>query len=892
MSECKINGIMPQFVLQSEEKSEEIVPVVCLCCDCEVVDCICPEECFHPSNVAFVRQSEEVEVQTSTGNAGASEESQQTVNFIDEVTGLQVGIPTPVDPVASTDEVSAADLKGFLSRPVRIDSFTWSETDASDIVKRTVYPWQAFFNDARIKYKLNNFGFIRCNLKVKVIINASPFYYGCMGMAYQPLQNLTPSTIVLNNGQQTMIPFSQRPIVWMYAQDSAGGEMTLPFFYHKNWLKIGISQHFQDMGQLDFLTYTTLQSANGVAGQGVTVQIYAWAEDVQLSASTVGLALQSSETEYGTGPVSAPATAIASAARMLRSVPYIGKFANATEIGAKAVAGIASLFGYTNVPVIEDTKPLQPRAFPMFASPEIGYPCEKLTLDPKNELSIDNSITGTDAQDPLAIDRLVQHESFLVRTTWATTNVTDDILFYSRVNPWLYRSTGTAQNSFVDFTPLAYVSRLFNDWRGDIIFRFKIIASPYHKGRLLIAFDPQGTAGTNLVNTTNTTSAVYTQIVDLGDTNDVEIRVPYQQALAFLQTRQSTDPANSNWSTSATPTWNVNDDLDNGCIVLRVLTALTAPVATAPVSILCFVRGTDNMEFANPIRVDQALVPYQVQSTEQEVSREGQQQLAMGKGAEMAPHAIYRVNFGECTRSLRPLLHRANLAWVYRDFTNANAANSMSIAKFRFGKLPPYGGFDPNGIHTATALVGVGTKPYNFVDQMPVHWILPAFVGYRGSGVWTFNALSGGNVPLNSIRVNRTPGTPMVMSESYQTSSAITRSIAASYMVQNTLATAGGCALTNQQTNAGLSVLCPNYNNYRFNSTAPGNTTVAPNTGVSAYDGSDYDCFNYEVTLAGSQYFSAGMAIEKYWHAGPDFNPVFFLNVPTRYVQVGYPVAV
>jgi len=216
----------------------------------------------------------------------------------------------------------------------------------------------------------------------------------------------------------------------------------------------------------------------------------------------------------------------------------------------------------------------------------------------------------------------------------------------------------------------------------------------------------------------------------------------------------------------------------------------------------------------------------------------------------------------------------------------------MSIAKFRFGKLPPYGGFDPNGIHTATALVGVGTKSYNFVDQLPVHWILPAFVGYRGSGVWTFNALSGGNVPLNSIRVNRTPGTPMVMSEGYQTSSAITRSIAASYMVQNTLATAGGCALTNQQTNAGLSVLCPNYNNYRFNSTAPGNTTVAPNTGVSAYDGSDYDCFNYEVTLAGSQYFSAGMAIEKYWHAGPDFNPVFFLNVPTRYVQVGYPVAI
>lgn len=882
---------MPQFVIQSEEKSEETVPVMCLCCDCEVVDCICPEECFHPSDAAFVRQSEEVEVHPSTGNAGASEESQQTVNFIDEITGLQVGIPTPVDPVASTDEVSAADLKGFLSRPVRIDSFTWSETDASDIVKRTVYPWQAFFNDARIKYKLNNFGFIRCNLKVKVIINASPFYYGCMGMAYQPLENLTPSTIVLNNGQQTMIPFSQRPIVWMYAQDSAGGEMTLPFFYHKNWLKIGLSQHFQDMGQLDFLTYTTLQSANGAVGQGVTVQVYAWAEDVQLSASTVGLALQSKETEYGTGPVSAPATAIASAAGMLRSIPYIGKFMNATEIGARAVAGIASLFGYTNVPVIENTCPYQPRAFPMFASPEIGYPSEKLTLDPKNELSIDNSITGTDAYDPLAIDRLVQHESFLVRTTWATTNVTDDILFYSRVNPWMYRSTGTAVNSFVDFTPLAYVSRLFNDWRGDIIFRFKIIASPYHKGRLLIAFDPQGTAGTNLVNTTNTTSAVYTQIVDLGDTNDVEIRVPYQQALAFLQTRQSTDPANQQWSTSATPTWNAVDDLDNGCIVLRVLTALTAPVATAPVSILCYVRGADNMEFANPLRVDQTLVPFMVQSVEQEVSQEGQQALAMGKGAEMAPHALYRVNFGECVRSLRPLLHRANYVWTQRDPTLTGSTNT-TIIKFTFGKLPPYGGFDPNGIHTATAIVGVGTKKYNFTDQTPLHWILPAFIGYRGSGVWSFNTCQYGANVMPSVRVSRIPGISQVMSESTYTAAVTTRSQAASNLVQNSVATASGTALTNQQTNAGLSVLCPNYNNYRFNSTAPGNTTVAPNTGVSAYDGSDYDNFEFEATVNSNAISTPAVAIEKYWHAGPDFNPVFFLNVPTRYVQPNYPVPV
>lgn len=859
---------------------------MCICCAQALRNCVCVPECKSPK---LQVQSEESPIPTAQDGGGS--EGVQTVNFVDETTGLMVGEPSPVDPVATIDEVSAADLKGFLSRPVRIDSFTWSESDASDTILRTVYPWQQFFNDARIKYKLNNFGFIRCNMKVKVVINASPFYYGCMGMAYQPLQNLTPTTIKSSATTQYLVPFSQRPIVWIYPQDSAGGEMTLPFFYHKNWLKTSLSQGFQDMGRLDFLGYTTLRSANSVVGQGVTVQIYAWAEDIQLSGATAGLALQSVEDEYGTGPVSAPATALASVAKMFRSIPVIGRFATATEIGAKAVAGIASLFGFTNVPVIDNTTPFQPRAFPPFASPEISFPNEKLTLDPKNELSIDNSLLGIGAEDPLALDKLVQHESYLVRTTWATTNVTDDILFYARVNPWMYRATGTTNNSFVDYTPLAWVSRMFNDWRGDIVFRFKIIASQYHKGRLLIAFDPQGDATSNIVTLTNTTSAVYSQIVDLGETNDVEISVPYQQALAFLQTRQSVDPANAQWSISSTPTWNVNDDLDNGCIVVRVLTALTAPVATAPVSILVSVRGGPNMEFANPISLPAGELMYQVQSTEEPISQEGQHTLAMGAKSEMAPLALYRVNFGECIRSARLLLHRTNFVWAYRN-TTATAYTGVASVQFRFGKLPPHPGFDPNGIHTATALVGVGTKTYNFVSQLPVNWLFPAFIGYRGSGVWTLNTCSNG-VAAPHVDVVRTPQNAMVMSESVSGDNGpLTVSQGAYSYFQRSSATPGGMALTNQLTNAGLSVLCPNYNNYRFNSTAVGNTTLAPTTGVSAYDGSDYDCFTAHTIMVAGTPSVNNISQEKYWHGGPDLNPVFFLNVPTRYVQTSFPTPV
>lgn len=298
------------------------------------------------------------------------------------------------------------------------------------------------------------------------------------------------------------------------------------------------------------------------------------------------------------------------------------------------------------------------------------------------------------------------------------------------------------------------------------------------------------------------------------------------------------------------------------------------------------------MEFANPLSLPSDQVIFQVQSNEEQVSEEGQTALAMGSKSEMAPQALYRVNFGECIRSARLLLHRANLSWVFRDATMTTGVG-FTFLRLRFGKLPPYPGFDPNGIHTATALVGVGTKAYNYAAPMPVHWLFPAFVGYRGSGVWTFNGLSGNAAPIPHIDVMRTPQAPMVMAEASSVlASGATRSAGAASAYNNLNFTASGMALTHQQTNAGISVLCPNYNNYRFNSTAAGNTTLAPSTGSSAYDGSDYDCFTSNVITTANVPNPTSMAIERYWHGGPDLNPVFFLNVPTRYYQATIPLPV
>lgn len=826
------------------------------------------------------------EVQSDLISAPASVGShlqKETVAFHDEAIGMRAGIDEGYDGVSAMDQTQDIDFVKFLSRPVRIANFTWNEADAIGTTQ-TFNPWQLYFNDARVKYKLNNFAFVQCKLKIKVLINASPFYYGAMLMSYQPLTGLTPSTIVNDTGTRYFIPYSQRPHIWIYPQGNEGGEMTLPYFNQRNWINAQSAQAFTDMGQLKFINYTSLLSANGAVGTGVTVAVYAYAEDVKLSGPSVGLATQSmvvQSDEYGQGPISAPATAIANAASWFEDIPIIGRFATATRVGASAVSSIASLFGFTNVPVIDNTAPYRPEAFPKMASTEIGFPVEKLTLDPKNELTIDPSILGLPSDDEMVISHLASRESYLTTATWSSADAVDKILFSTNVNPFQFDNDAQVQSKLY-LTPMGWIASLFEHWRGDIILRFRVIASPFHKGRLRISFDPSGYAGENIISDGVSTNVVFTSIVDLGDTGDVEFRIPYQQATAFLVTRNDFSSSGIQWSTSAAPTFNYNGLYDNGTITLRVLTTLTAPLATTSVSVLVFARAAENLEFANP-RTVPLHSTFQVQSDSFPETDTIPSQV-LGTGIRQPDADRYLINFGESVKSLRQLMRRTSLLGV-STFTT-NTTNDYVINQKRFMKIPPDYGYDPTGLNSAKGLVVPGSNfGFNYVNKTPLTWIMPAFIGYRGSTIWTFNA--NNKAENGHVRVWRSNQSGINITEQTISASKGTNSANASFFLRNCDSGAAGQALTNQLTNAGLSVLCPNYGRMRFQS-----TSLVNSSSPQSADDSQFDEFVLEVVTDGvSGPDNKGLKLWTYNSIGTDFGLHFFLNVPTLWIYSAIPTA-
>nr|WPR18431.1 MAG: capsid protein [Chemarfal virus 81] len=702
--------------------------------------------------------------------------------------------------------------------------------------------------------------------------------------SYQPLPNFSVRDYLTGLPEQIMVK-SQRPHVYLLPQKNEGGEMMLPYLNRQNYMAINDTDDFIDMGRIQFTTVTPLRSANGTVGTGVSIQVYAWATDVKLSAYTTSLALQSKEwfvqgDEYGNGAISRPASYVASIAGRLSSVPIIGRWATATQIGASAVSGIAKLFGFTNVPVLDDTKPYRPSTMPQLASTEIGYPVEKLTLDAKNELSVDPSIFGLPAEDELAMANLLTRDSYLTQFDWNTSNVVDDILFQCRVTPNAFYTPSNAIGAPVYFTPMAFFSKPFTYWRGDIIYRFDFMVSPFHKGRVKISFDPQGDTTNNLITQVNTSNVVITEIVDLAVHTSFEMRIPYQQAYPYLQIPDQNRVIDVPFST--TGSFSFQQGSDNGMFTVRVLNILTAPVATSPITVVVSARGADNLEYANPRRLDPSLTPFTVQSKETPVDPSVTSNLT----GLVVPMDTKRalVNFGESVVSFRTLCRRNNFSHVIAT-NDRTITTDLAAIDYTFHKMPPFPGYDPAGIYSAAGQLTAGNFTFNYARMLPLQWASLCFVGYRGSIQWHFNP-NMPNASINHFSVNRRPDLSGVSTFNISARPlGLTKSSASyAYYFYNP-DTNGGVALTNTLVQTGLHIQLPNYSNFLFQSTDYRNAT-APSNAYSRKDGAAYDTAVMTLLSTAPKLLSSATsqaAVEVFCGAGTDFSCIFFLSCPVLY---------
>jgi hypothetical protein len=323
-----------------------------------------------------------------------------------------------------------ATLEEFFSRPVRIHSFVW--TPGSPMFE-FIDPWSLFFHNVRVVNRINNYNLLRALLHIKVVLNGNGFYYGRAMASYLPRANsIIGSPLPRALVPQDLIQMSQLPHIYLDPTTSQGGEITLPFFHPNNALSIP-ENDFAQVGALTFKDLTTLAHANNGTNP-VTITVFAWATDVSLSIPTStrngSLSPQMGD-EYGLGPVSRPANTIARAAGALSKIPVIAPYAKATQMAAQAVGDVASIFGYSRPTQVTQSSTVKPEFVGVLANTNVPDNATKLTLDCKQEVTVDPRVVGLASSDEMSILSLAKRESYYGSFLWTDGNAPDSVFTLS-----------------------------------------------------------------------------------------------------------------------------------------------------------------------------------------------------------------------------------------------------------------------------------------------------------------------------------------------------------------------------------------------------------------------------------------------------------------------------
>lgn len=617
--------------------------------------------------------------------------------------------------------------------------------------------------------KINRFRNLRCRLCLKVLLNGNPFYYGRALLSYNPYRD--DDNVSVNRAYfiQDLIAASNKPHILLDPCTSEGGHMCLPFIWPENYLDITKSEWAKKMGECIIHDFDVLRHANG-GTDPITISVFVWAEDVSLLIPTAtavqvvqsgdidGVVLddhgfprpfvhqakaprKSSNYTYDNefkqdGLISKPASAIAKAANALSMIPYVTPYAKATSMVATKIGNIARVFGYSRPPILSDTRTYTPRICGNLANSDSPENVLKLSVDSKNELTIDTRTMGLAGADELTIHSIASRLTYWRQFEWPESATTDALLATMTVQPFCTDRMSVSPVTEIHATALAFASAPFEAWQGSIKFHFKVICSEYHRGRLRIVYNPNDNVPGPVP-----FNQVYSTTVDISNDREFDYECKWTDVRA--------------WGACAgleqnLPYFSTTDDsilggtiYDNGTLSIYVVNELATPsITAADVRIQVWVAAGDDFALAIPGDSLSNISYYRQQSTPQDTTlacdNDNSNNPVGGNpvsnyGSDHAPllkdDDQYLIYQGERIVSFKDLLRRYQ---YHNSFFPTSVGQGYRYYALTVPGMPLYRGWDDDGIDQAVTSTG-STHGYNYCTTTLLNYLAPAFVCQRGS---------------------------------------------------------------------------------------------------------------------------------------------------------------
>jgi hypothetical protein len=419
-------------------------------------------------------------------------------------------------------------------------------------------------------------------------------------------------------------------------------------------------------------------------------------------------------------------------------------------------------------------------------------------------------------------------------------------------------------------------------------YRFQVIGSQFHRGRLAIVYDPKGPYTGDPFNTT------FNTILDLADARDFTVEMKWQQDRAYMEV--SVDNTRTFYTTTTPETRVPLNTTCNGAFYVVVVNELVVPDSVTPVRILVSMSAGSDYEVVNPngcgmnvstfapiaqsgesfedfdftleVQSDVEQVPITENAPEQMGS-----ELVLTSAVKTTPLEKPLVYYGERVVSMRQLLKR----YTYFRTINYPSTNlSQRYISFLLKQMPAESGYNTSGPDVTGS-----ASAYNYAATTYINYLKPAYAGWRGSIRWKFIPLTR-PTRLEVTRMtgseNRLLATNYRARASYTPTTADTVSQMAAGSLFDRTCTGAGTALTQCRTMDALEVEIPYTTPLRFSKTKGDFQLVNSNSLAAGYPGGDSFILWLSTDIDRSQ-----TAVDTFVAAGEDFTLFGWIGAPVLY---------
>lgn len=488
-------------------------------------------------------------------------------------------------------------ITDFLERAVPMENFSLVAGGSTmTVIGQWDFPAVAWANDMYSE-KMANFRMLRCDITIRIIVNASPYATGILILFYSPFDALAGQRGWYGTLQNAM----GYPHVLIDLGSGQSGELTFPYVAPQSAMDQATLT-----GNLGTFVLANCIPYDIVTGLPCNLKAYMRLSNVSLAVPTITsslsmLAIEAIAARYlkrlekknivlsmgGKGPVgstqsssledipakeensknkshvvSSTLGAASSALGALSAVPVIGPYAalgSGLLRGASAATKFAGYCKENNLaaeqPIINCPAYRHTNAVGLDTSVVLGaHPANRVHQSP---------LMYSVGKDQMDIATYCSRES--VVSSFSVTNATPvgDILFKIPVTPGYNRSP-FGNTTQVDTTPLGYCASLFAFWRGGLVYKVIIAKNAFASFRLVFALVP-GLNSSEILSTDNFENC-YRQVIDFRDTASVIISVPYKSPYVWSRVLMGTDACND-------PAWG-SPTVQTGTLICYLETAV------------------------------------------------------------------------------------------------------------------------------------------------------------------------------------------------------------------------------------------------------------------------------------------------------------------------------